>query len=538
MTEQNGVHHASDVAGSCPLDDFNDLERDTLKEVGNISLGSSATVLSQLTSRRVNITTPALSYVTVQEINDRFTAPCILVEVEYVKGLIGSNLLIIDTRDAVIIGQLMMMEEPDPEIEMNEIHLSAVSEAMNMMMGAAATSMSDMFDRTIDISSPKVDHKQLNEAMGKEVIMQGDGGFIQVAFKVEVEGLIDSELLQLMPVDFARQSVDYLLDQVKGPSPLDDFDEMEQDTLKEVGNISLGSSATTLSQLTSKRVSITTPTLSYVTVDEINRRFKAPCILVDVEYIEGLIGSNLLIMDTKDAVIIGQLMMMEEPNSALEMNEIHLSAVSEAMNMMMGAAATSMSDMFQRMINISSPKVEYKKMDDLKKEKILKGDGGFIQVAFKVQVEDLIDSELLQLMPLDFARQAVDFLLKGAADEGIPASDPEVASIPEETLLHAGGGKAAVSFPRLDEKEGNIPGLEADELNLVKNISLEVKGVVGRIKMPLEKVLQLGKGSIVELDAHVGDEVEILINGKSVAAAEIVAIDNQYGLKLTKILKT
>ena len=199
MTEQNGVHHASDVAGSCPLDDFNDLERDTLKEVGNISLGSSATVLSQLTSRRVNITTPALSYVTVQEINDRFTAPCILVEVEYVKGLIGSNLLIIDTRDAVIIGQLMMMEEPDPEIEMNEIHLSAVSEAMNMMMGAAATSMSDMFDRTIDISSPKVDHKQLNEAMGKEVIMQGDGGFIQVAFKVEVEGLIDSELLQLMP---------------------------------------------------------------------------------------------------------------------------------------------------------------------------------------------------------------------------------------------------------------------------------------------------------------------------------------------------
>ncbi len=285
-------------------------------------------------------------------------------------------------------------------------------------------------------------------------------------------------------------------------SPLENFNILEQDTIKEIGNISLGSSATILSQLTNHRVSITAPTLSHKTTEEINKSFTTPCVSVEVEYIEGIIGSNLLIIDTKDAAIIGQLMMMEEPKPEKDITEIHLSALSEAMNQMMGAAATAMSDMLNRMINISPPRVEYKRINEAMSDKdILKGDGGFIQVAFKIEVAGLIDSQLLQLIPVDFARQMVAFVIDRYSDN----------------IAH--------SYSK------------DNDLNAVKNILLEVKGIVGRVKMPLKQVLQLGVGSVVELDAGVGEDVDILINGKPVAHAQIVAVGGQYGLKLTRISK-
>ena len=549
-----------------PLMEFDELEQDTLKEIGNISLGSAATILSQLISRQVSITTPSISYRTAQEISTSYTAPCLLVEVEYVEGIFGNNLLIIEKKDAVVIGQLMMMDEPDPAEEITEIHMSAVSEAMNQMMGSAATAMSNMFDRMINISSPRIQYKQENDSLSPDAdTFKGNEGFIQIAFKIEVEGLINSELVQLMPVHFAHQTADFLLgryqedlvvlepevaeetlrEQLYTPStniepsvqsPLDDFSEMEKDTLKEIGNISLGSSATTLSQLIMRQVNITTPVISYKTVAEINASFKAPCLLVKVEYVEGITGNNLLIIAKEDAVVIGQLMMMEEPSSDEEITEIHISAVSEAMNQMMGASATAMSDMFDRMINISSPQVEYRKISEtMEKDDFLQSVDGFIQIAFKIEVQGLINSELIQLMPIDFAHQTANFLLSEFEEETSSTVDAkqDLSEFIEQEPL--------IDFSNIDglatEKLKNFEQMADDELTLIKNISLEVKGVVGRIKMPLEKILKLDRGSVIELDSGAGNDVEILINGKKIAYGEIVAVGDQYGLRLCKIFR-
>lgn len=327
-------------------------------------------------------------------------------------------------------------------------------------------------------------------------------------------------------------------------TPLDQFNELEQDALKEIGNISLGSAATILSQLTSRRVTITTPSISYNSVEEINDRCQAPCVLVEVEYVEGILGNNLLIVDTRDAVIIGQLMMMEQPDPEAEINDIHLSALSEAMNMMMGAAATALSDIFQKLINISTPKVAYKKVNEkINEHTFLNGVQGFIQVAFRIEVEDLIDSELLQLIPLDFSREMVDFLIAkmGGAPE-VPVELPELPELPppEEQLIT--GPEAVVDSiepvagalqPDCSEVTEDVLD---DEFALVKNIQLEVKCVAGRVRMPLEKLLRLGVGSVVELDSQVGQDVEVLINGKPVMYGEIVAVGNHFGLRLTKPL--
>lgn len=310
-------------------------------------------------------------------------------------------------------------------------------------------------------------------------------------------------------------------------SPLELFDQLEQDTIKEIGNIAMGSSATTLSQLTSHRVNITTPTLSYKTAEEINNCFTVPCVLVEVEYVEGIIGKNLLVIDQRDAVIIGQLMMMEEPNPEEEISEIHLSAVGEAMNQMMGSAATAMSDIFHRKINISAPKVRHIQVSQEEAETIV--NEGMLQISFRIEVAGLIDSHLLQFVPVDFARQVVDYLLSGYRE------DSEQADLP------AAGEEELPAAPREEERpvaeQPAAKSFTGEDIDFVSDIVLELQGVVGRVRMPLEKVLQLGIGSVVELDKEVGDDVEVLINGKPVAKAEIVAVGGQYGLRLTNIFK-
>lgn len=314
------------------------------------------------------------------------------------------------------------------------------------------------------------------------------------------------------------------------------LNELEQDTIKEIGNISLGSSATILSQLIGRRVIISTPQLSHRTAEEINNSLPAPCVLVEVDYVKGLTGRTMLIIDPPDALVIAQLMLMEEPNPEGDITETHLSALSESMNQMMGAAATALSEMFQRGINISSPKVDYMLVQDaLGEEKFLPAVGGFIQVAFRIEVTGLIDSRLLQIMPLDFARNLVDYLL-GEYREAAPEANTDTAAVLKEILplmpdVSNPDGSAVIRSMRKE------PPAE-DELHFLRNVMLEVKGIVGRVKIPLKQVLGLGIGSIVELDSPIGGDVEILVNGKKVACGDIVAVGNQYGLKIKKILKS
>jgi flagellar motor switch protein FliN len=541
-SEELVLLHDPIVHPADPLDGFTELEKDTLKEVGNISLGSSATILSQLVSQPVRINTPAIRYRTAEEIQQSFPNPCVLVAVEYTEGLSGKNLLIINTEDASVIGQLMMMEEPQPNVELSEIHLSAVSEAMNQMMGAAATSMSSMFDRMINISFPQIMHSQPGMLLDDNSIFSGYDGFVQVAFRLEVPGYIDSELLQLMPVTFARQAVDYLLQGENEGSACEEEDDSNcgsaeeilgadaEDSLKEMANIALGSSATALSQLTSRTVSITSPELTYTTLSNLKKSCISNSLLAIVEYVQGLQGHNLMIVSARDAVTIGQLMMMEEPDGRAEMNEIYASALSEAMNMMMGAAATAMSEIFQRRIDISAPKIQVVAENHfLSDTDPLFVEANYIQISFNLQIGNDVDSELLHLIPLSFAKQAVHSLFAYSKGES-PESDADASEMDED-----GGRTNDEAFgERMDHPVSE--SYDAD-LALVKHIILEVQGIAGHAKLPLSRIMELGRGSVVELNTEVGADIQVTINGKQIASAEIVAVGNQYGLRLTEIFR-
>ncbi|MEK4851592.1 flagellar motor switch phosphatase FliY [Paenibacillus sp. FSL H7-0756] len=197
------------------VDDYlTPFEQDALGEIGNITFGSAATALSTLLGKKVDITTPKVSIITRGEFEEAFPKPHVAVHVQYVDGFQGINSLVIKIRDAQVIADLMLGGEGDPkDEELNEIHISAVQEAMNQMMGSSATSMSTIFNRFVNISPPGIDI--LNMSSGEGVgSLPDDETLIQISFRLKIGDLIDSTIMQLLPVQFAKDMVTMLLGDV------------------------------------------------------------------------------------------------------------------------------------------------------------------------------------------------------------------------------------------------------------------------------------------------------------------------------------
>ncbi|MGM0651867.1 MAG: flagellar motor switch phosphatase FliY, partial [Bacillota bacterium] len=349
------------------MEELSALEKDTIAEVGNISLGASATALSTILNKSVDITTPKLEVLSLDQVQRAYPVPCIAVKVEYTAGLQGSNMLLIKEADALIIAALMMGEPYENKAgPLTEIELSAVQEAMNQMMGSMTTSMSELFQRPIDISPPGI--TMINLAEEKEPLEEISeiDQVVQVEFSIKVDNIIDSAMIQVIPVEFARQMAADLLSGEPGAAPdpeeetsgseatpgeeetgdgridqpVEDkavveavintggteeavLSDLEKDTIAEVGNISLGASATALSTILDKLVDITTPTLNIMKVENIQEKYPLPCVLVEVDYTSGLEGRNILLIKQEDAVVIASIM-MGEPYEGKEgpLNEI------------------------------------------------------------------------------------------------------------------------------------------------------------------------------------------------------------------------
>ncbi|TSI11399.1 flagellar motor switch phosphatase FliY [Lysinibacillus sp. BW-2-10] len=194
------------------VEDYLDaMEQDALGEVGNISFGSSATALSALLGQKVDITTPVVSMINRNRLEEEFPQPYVAIQVEYTTGLTGANLLVIKQSDAAIIADLMLGGDGlNPSPDLGEIQLSAVQEAMNQMMGSAATSMSTIFNKKVDISPPSIDLLNISQNEGKDSIPDEDL-LVKISFRLKIGELIDSNLMQLLPLQFGKKIVKSLL---------------------------------------------------------------------------------------------------------------------------------------------------------------------------------------------------------------------------------------------------------------------------------------------------------------------------------------
>lgn len=347
----------------------------------------------------------------------------------------------------------------------------------------------------------------------------------------------------------------------------DPLSDMQKDALGEIGNISMGSAATTLSVLLGHKVSITTPSVSMSTMNSIRASYPMPYLIVEVGYTIGINGNNVLAIQAQDAAIIADLMMGGDgTNPPEDLNDIHMSAVGESMNQMMGAVSTSLSTMFNKKIDISPPKVNL--IDFGTEDKvtdIVSGDEPVVKVSFRMEVDGLIDSEIMQILPVAIAGDMVESLLHSGDPEEEPepeappapaAPAPVAASAPASApsapppaaapmmapapAYGMGGARVAQGVPVQAAQFTPLATapVQVNEANigLILDVPLQVTVELGRTKKSIKDILELSNGSIVELDKLAGEPVDIHVNGKLLAKGEVVVIDENFGVRITDIV--
>lgn len=328
---------------------------------------------------------------------------------------------------------------------------------------------------------------------------------------------------------------------------------MEQDAIGEIGNISFGSSATALSTLLNQKVEITTPTVTVIQKSKLNEEFPHPYVAIEVNYTEGFSASNLLVIQQTDAAVIADLMMGGDgTNADPSLSEIHLSAVQEAMNQMMGSAATSMSTVFNKKIDISPPRVELLDVKEGEGTDRIPAEEMLVKVSFRLTIGELIDSNIMQLYPITFAKDLIAELTVPAQEEE-PVQEAQVSTPepqPAATQTQSPAQQAAppkrqakpaapvnvapVEFEAFSEPQHTTSQL--GNLDMLMDIPLSITVELGRTQRSVKEVLELSAGSIIELDKLAGEPVDILVNKRIVAKGEVVVIDENFGVRVTDIL--
>lgn len=357
--------------------------------------------------------------------------------------------------------------------------------------------------------------------------------------------------------------------------------EKEKDTIGEIANISMGTAATTLFSLVNRKVEISTPVVSFANWSDICEAYEKPCVFIRIGYTVGLDGSNILVLKEHDVKVITDLMMGGDgTNTDGELGELHLSAISEAMNQMMGSAATSMSSMLNKVIDISPPQADLIDLQETIDESVIDEflAGEFVKIRFRLEIGDLVDSDIMQLYPIPFAKEMCESVTqnmeedtnstagsKGSAPEAQAAPQPQAASQPQaapqmgQPAMGApmmggqmmGQPMMAQQMPQMYGQQpvnvqpaqfqaftGSVPvGYGPENIDLIKDVPLEVTVELGRTSKSIKEILDFAPGTIIELNRIAGEPIDVLVNGKYVAKGEVVIIEESYGIRITEIVK-
>ncbi len=373
---------------------------------------------------------------------------------------------------------------------------------------------------------------------------------------------------------------------------------IEIDAIGEVINISLGSSATAVSNMLNARVDITVPRVRVESYDEFQFKNLEPAIAVAIDYVVGITGNNIMILKRGDIrVILEMLMQTEIDDATFELDEISLSAVCEVMNQMMGASSTALSELMGKMINISPPETfEIKDAPTFKEEHFSKSDN-FVVIEFDLSIEGRLKSEFMNVMPVKLAKEMVASFMRemNMDSDAMAASEPvreiaqevpaqiveEVEPDPGESragmltqeqieaMLRGDRAEEAKSTPRIEQPTRGIPEEEksapepvvySDEprvievresqktaqnlagvpkqenLEMLMDVPLVVSVEIGRTKKPIREILEITQGSLIVLDKLAGEQVEVYANNRCIARGDVVVVHDNFGIRVTEVI--
>lgn len=389
-------------------------------------------------------------------------------------------------------------------------------------------------------------------------------------------------------------------DSTASSSTEEDLTDIEKDAIGEVANISMGTSATTLFSLVNRKVNITTPIVEMCTWQDVLNAYERPCVFIQIKYTVGLNGTNILVLKEHDVKVITDLMMGGDgTNIDGELSELHLSAISEAMNQMMGSSSTSLSSMLGKTIDISPPEASLVDLHSKEPRELSPFlEDRFVKISFRMQIDDLVDSTLMQLYPLDFAKSVYETFMAqqmGGMSEPAPAPTPTPSPAPAPSPMPDMGMQQQMGMPMGGMDMGMQQGgygyppqmgmpqggygyppqmgmpqggygmppqmgygmpnvniqpaqfqnfaqgqgemVSAESIGLIRDVPLEVTVELGRTSKSISDILEFAPGTIIELDKIAGEPIDVLVNGKFVAKGEVVVIEESFGVRIMEIIK-
>ncbi|PFJ66816.1 flagellar motor switch protein [Bacillus thuringiensis] len=545
MPEQHTKGDTSTIVLEKENEHLTPQECDILGEIANISFGSASTVLSTILNRQVSITAPRIELVDLYDSRD-VEVPHVVLNIHFTKGLDMENLLVLKQDVALSIADLMMMGTGEVEDgkELGELELSAVQEAMNQMMGFAATSMSEFFQDTVDMSPPTINVVKLSEEMEKISEIDGNHTIVKVSFDLKIDNLVNSKLVQIVSVEHAKQMVNKLMQLSGGVEEKDEPAEVveteiveevekehltqeEKDVLGEIANISIGSASTVLSTLLNQPVTISTPNVEAINVRHYDG-VPVPFVILNVDFVEGLKNENVFVFTKDVALTMVDLMMMGtgEVDPEKELTELELSGIKEIMNQMMGHAATAMSEMFQEKMDMTPPNVKFV---TLKEEMEYLGESmevdELVQITFNLEIGDLLQSKMYQILPISEAKEMVRRLLYPMVEEEEVATE----EIEEEKIVEP--VVQPIEFKEVKQMEPVYM-----DTSILQNVEMNVKFVFGSTVKTIQDILSLQENEAVVLDEDIDEPIRIYVNDVLVAYGELVNVDGFFGVKVTKSL--
>ncbi|MBE7118971.1 flagellar motor switch protein [Bacillus cereus] len=548
MPEQHTKGDTSTIVLEKENEHLTPQECDILGEIANISFGSASTVLSTILNRQVSITAPHIELVDLYDASD-VEIPHVVLNIHFTKGLDMENLLVLKQDVALSIADLMMMGTGVVEEgkELSELELSAVQEAMNQMMGFAATSMSEFFQDTVDMSPPTIKIVKLKEEMEKISSINGSNVIVKVSFELKIDNLINSKLVQIVSVEHAKRMINKLLQlsggveegieeqtEVVETEVVEEHVEKEQltqeekDVLGEIANISIGSASTVLSTLLNQPVSISTPNVEAINVRHYDG-VPVPFVILNVDFVEGLKNENVFVFTKDVALTMVDLMMMGtgEIDPEKELSELELSGIKEIMNQMMGHAATAMSEIFKEKMDMTPPEVKFV---SLKEEMEYLGAAmevdELVQITFNIEIGDLLQSKMYQILPISEAKEMARRLLYPMMEE-----QEEIV----EEVIEEEGIPAPVVQPIEYQEVKQVEPVYMDA-SILQNVEMNVKFVFGSTVRTIQDILSLQENEAVVLDEDIDEPIQIYVNDVLVAYGELVNVDGFFGVKVTKSL--
>lgn len=575
---------------------LNETKIDAIGEIHNITMGSAAIAISNMIDSKVSITTPQVSVCKAKEIVsgklkesvdgilfDEGTES-VYVKINYIKGIKGTSLLVLNPDDVQIIVNKLMGLPPEvtDDFEFDEMKISAICEVMNQMMGASATSMSQMLNTTIDISPPETIVSDDNNMLFELQNVKPEDTVCTVSFDITIDDVVKSKFINLLSIDLADIMVSKLFEVNMGGTPAEEEDlsavlsDDKRDAIGELQNMMMGSAATALSNFMNAKVWITTPKVRVDKAKNIKFDELDPSICVKIKYVKGMHGSSVLVLKQSDVqLMVNQLMGMPPVvTDDFVFDEMNISAVCEIMNQMMGASATTLSEILNTPTDISTPEaIVIDSIDDILKINNIADDQTVCAISFDLTIDDLINSHFVTMLTIDLANEMGDKMLGSYTIDEEPAPAPEPVkkeetkpkpAKPAEKKRKPSARKPAQPTPAekkvVNSNSSAAQNMKVEEFNMnsfyddddddsfiskeqfrnlkpLLDVPMEVSVRIGTTQRRIEEVSDFTKGTIIELDTMANEPVDIMVNGNLMARGEVVVVDDNFAVRITEIVK-